>query len=188
MPDLMTTFKFSLEVGGIQLGTFRKASGVASETEVIEFKEMTKEGKMIIRKVPGPMKWDDITLERRMDSTRDLWEWRKKVEEATSTAPAATARCGLVPTAAQSRSGHTRRASRTSPLPWARDALRAAGAGVRASVSRSAAVKPSAPSCTAAAMDAVTRPLVRMRRRRKARSVTTSTTSPLVIASSTPPE
>jgi phage tail-like protein len=36
---------------------------------------------MIIRKVPGLLKWEDITLERRMDSTRDLWEWRKKVED-----------------------------------------------------------------------------------------------------------
>ncbi len=37
------------------------------------------------------------------------------------------------------RAGHTRRASRVRPRPCARDACRAAGAGVRASVSRSAA-------------------------------------------------
>ena len=81
MPDLMTTFKFALEVGGVQLGTFKKATGVVSETEIIEYKEMTKDGQMIIRKVPGPMKWEDITLERRLDASRDLWEWRKKVED-----------------------------------------------------------------------------------------------------------
>jgi phage tail-like protein len=25
------------------------------------------------------MKWDDITLERRIDSSQTLWEWRKQV-------------------------------------------------------------------------------------------------------------
>jgi len=34
---------------------------------------------MIIRKQPGAMKWSDITLERRIDSSHDLWEWRKQV-------------------------------------------------------------------------------------------------------------
>jgi phage tail-like protein len=79
MPDLMTTFSFALEIEGVNLGTFRKCSGVESETETIEFKEATKDGKMLIRKVPGAMKWANITLERRIDSTTDLWEWRKQV-------------------------------------------------------------------------------------------------------------
>src|SRR4051794_30212646 len=79
MPDLMTTFNFVLEIGGVQLATFRKCSGVESETETIEYKEATKDGQMIIRKVPGAMKWSDITLERRVDNSPALWEWRKMV-------------------------------------------------------------------------------------------------------------
>ncbi len=59
---------------------------------------------------------------------------------------------------------------------------------MRASVSRSASMIERAPVCTATATDAVTSPWVRMRRRKYARSVATSTTSPLVTASSTPPE
>jgi phage tail-like protein len=76
VPDLTTTFKFALQVDGVDLGYFRKCSGIESETETIEFKEATKDGQMIIRKVPGAMKWADITLERRIDSSRALWEWR----------------------------------------------------------------------------------------------------------------
>jgi phage tail-like protein len=79
MPDLLTTFSFVLEVDSVELATFRKCSGVESETETIEFKEATKDGKMIIRKAPGAMKWADITLERRVDSSKALWEWRKQV-------------------------------------------------------------------------------------------------------------
>jgi phage tail-like protein len=81
MPDLMTTFSFILEIDNVEMASFRKCSGVESETETIEYKEATKDGKMIIRKVPGAMKWSDITLERRIDNSKALWEWRKQVEE-----------------------------------------------------------------------------------------------------------
>jgi phage tail-like protein len=79
MPDLMTTFSFAVEIQGVTLGFFKKCSGVESETETIEFKESTKDGKMIIRKVPGAMKWANIVLERRIDTSKALWEWRKQV-------------------------------------------------------------------------------------------------------------
>ncbi len=79
MPDLSPSFIFVLEVDSVQLASFRKVSGIESETETIEYKEATKDGKMIIRKVPGAMKWSDITLERRIDNSQDLWNWRKKV-------------------------------------------------------------------------------------------------------------
>jgi phage tail-like protein len=81
MPDLMTTFAFVLEIDGVEMASFRKCSGVEAETETIEYKEATKDGKMIIRKVPGAMKWSDITLERRVDESKALWDWRKQVEE-----------------------------------------------------------------------------------------------------------
>ena len=79
MPDLSTTFKFALSVDNVNIGYFRKCAGIESETEIIEFKESTEQGKMIIRKVPGAMKWSDITLDRRLDTTTALWEWRKQV-------------------------------------------------------------------------------------------------------------
>jgi phage tail-like protein len=81
MPDLTPTFIFVLEIDSVEMGSFRKCSGIESETETIEYKEATKEGRMIIRKVPGAMKWSDITLERRIDETTSLWEWRKQVIE-----------------------------------------------------------------------------------------------------------
>ncbi len=81
MPDLTPSFIFVLEIDSVEMGSFRKCSGIESETETIEYKEATKEGRMIIRKVPGAMKWSDITLERRIDGSRSLWEWRKQVIE-----------------------------------------------------------------------------------------------------------
>jgi len=79
MPDLTPSFIFVLEIDSVEMGSFRKCAGIESETETIEYKEATKDGRMIIRKVPGAMKWSDITLERRIDETTSLWEWRKQV-------------------------------------------------------------------------------------------------------------
>jgi phage tail-like protein len=81
MPDLITTFKFALQIDNVNMGYFKKCSGIESETEIIEHKEATEKGRMIIRKVPGAMKWGDITLDRRIDTSRELWEWRKEVIE-----------------------------------------------------------------------------------------------------------
>lgn len=81
MPDLLTTFSFHVELDGVDIGSFKEASGVDSETEVIEYKEASKDGVMIIRKIPGALKWSDIALKRRIDASTALWEWRKQVEE-----------------------------------------------------------------------------------------------------------
>jgi phage tail-like protein len=70
---------FSLEVEGLSLGSFPRVSGIGSETEVIEFKQTGPDGRMIIRKVPGATKWSEIVLERRMDVSRVLWDWRQQV-------------------------------------------------------------------------------------------------------------
>ena len=80
MPDVFTTFSFHVELDGVDIGAFKEASGVESETEIIEYKEVTEKGKMIIRKVPGAMKWADITLKKRIDASSHLWEWRQEVE------------------------------------------------------------------------------------------------------------
>jgi phage tail-like protein len=81
MPDLMTTFSFAVEIQGVNLGFFKKCSGVESETETIEFKEAMKNGQIMIRQLPGPQKFSKITLERRIDTSKALWEWRRQVLE-----------------------------------------------------------------------------------------------------------
>ncbi|MFG1609211.1 phage tail protein [Actinoplanes sp. NPDC049265] len=79
MSDLITTQTFVLEIDSVEVGSFRKVSGIESETETIEYKEVNKDGKMIIRKQPGAMKWADINLERRIDVSQVLWNWRKEI-------------------------------------------------------------------------------------------------------------
>ena len=78
--DPIVGFNFGLELSGVVQGYFTEVSGLGSENEVIEHK-ITKEGKEIVRKIPGRLKWGDITLKRGVTSTMDMWEWRKQVED-----------------------------------------------------------------------------------------------------------
>jgi len=77
---LLTTFSFHVEIDQLDIGAFKEASGVDSETEIIEYKEVGPNGKMIIKKVPGAMKWADITLKKCIDTSLYLWDWRHQVE------------------------------------------------------------------------------------------------------------
>jgi phage tail-like protein len=54
--------------------------GVGSETEVIESKVIGPGGQEIIRKIPGRLKYLDITLEREITDNLDLARWRELVE------------------------------------------------------------------------------------------------------------
>lgn len=80
MADQLASFRFQIEVSGIIKGAFTEAAGLGSEQEVVEHKIM-QEGKEIVRKIPGRLKWGDITLKRGITDNMDFWDWRKMVEE-----------------------------------------------------------------------------------------------------------
>ncbi|MCA0457961.1 MAG: phage tail protein [Chloroflexi bacterium] len=81
--DPMIGFHFSLEVSGKVNGYFTEVSGIGSETELIEHKIVSKTGEPLIRKVPGRLKWGDITLKRGITGSMDAYEWRKLVEQGS---------------------------------------------------------------------------------------------------------
>jgi phage tail-like protein len=75
-----TSFRFKVDVQGAVQGSFRECGGLGSETELIEGKE-SKDGKLVYMKIPGALKWENITLKRGITDSMDVWDWRKKVEE-----------------------------------------------------------------------------------------------------------
>ena len=78
--DPLVSFSFYVEIQGAITGTFRECSGLGSETELIETKESDK-GKLRYMKVPGALKWENISLKRGITDSMDIWKWRKQVEE-----------------------------------------------------------------------------------------------------------
>ena len=73
-------FHFSLELQGKVAGYFTECSGIGSEHEVVEHKVVTADGHQVVKKIPGRLKWENITLKKGITSKMDIWDWRSKVE------------------------------------------------------------------------------------------------------------
>ncbi|HLJ54920.1 MAG TPA: phage tail protein [Chthonomonadaceae bacterium] len=72
---------FGIEFQGQVTGAFRECTGLGSENEVVEYKASGEKGEFVIKKVPGRMKWNNITLRRGITDAMDMWKWRKLIED-----------------------------------------------------------------------------------------------------------
>ena len=83
MPDKdpLVSAWFGVEFQGQVVGAFRECTGLGSENEVVEYKASGPKGEQVIKKVPGRLKWNNITLKRGITDAMDMWKWRKLVEE-----------------------------------------------------------------------------------------------------------
>jgi len=78
--EAFSSYSFYLEVDGLTEAVFREASGIGSTSEVIENRQSTKDGKTIVVKTPGNLKWDDLSLKRGFSTDTKLYDWRALVE------------------------------------------------------------------------------------------------------------
>lgn len=74
-------FHFAIDIQGVVKGFFTECSGLGSEHEVIEHKVVNEGAQEIVQKIPGRLKWENITLKRGITSNMDIWKWRKQVED-----------------------------------------------------------------------------------------------------------
>jgi phage tail-like protein len=78
--DPLVGFHYGIEVQDKVKGYFTECSGLGSEHEIIEHKVVTEKGKELVFKVPGRLKWENVTLKRGITDSMDIWDWRKEVE------------------------------------------------------------------------------------------------------------
>ena len=83
--DPLLGFCFSLDFGGKIKGYFTECSGLSSENEVVEHKVVTETGQEVVQKIPGRLKWNDVTLKRGVTGEMDIWDWRASVEKGDMT-------------------------------------------------------------------------------------------------------
>lgn len=79
--DPLIGFHFGVDVQGVVKGYFTECSGLGSENELIEQKVVNEKGQEVVLKLPGRLKWDNITLKRGITSSMDIWQWRKQVTD-----------------------------------------------------------------------------------------------------------
>ncbi|HNP70992.1 MAG TPA: phage tail protein [Kouleothrix sp.] len=79
--DPMVGFQFGIDFKDKVTGYFTECSGLESETEVVEHKVVGAKGQAIVQKVPGRLKFGNITLKRGITADTQIWLWRQKVEQ-----------------------------------------------------------------------------------------------------------
>ncbi|MDQ3989947.1 MAG: phage tail protein [Actinomycetota bacterium] len=80
LPDLDSSVghSFGLEVDGIVIKQINEASGLKLEQDVIELKQnSSKDGKYIIKKLPGRPKAGEVTLTRGLTADKAFEDWIK---------------------------------------------------------------------------------------------------------------
>ncbi len=89
--DPLLGFQFKLTLEGKIAGYFTEVSGVGSEHEIVEHSVVNESGVEMVMKIPGRLKWQDVTLKRGITTNMEIWEWREecvkgKVEDARTNA------------------------------------------------------------------------------------------------------
>jgi phage tail-like protein len=79
--DPLISAWFSIEFQGQVSGAFRECEGLGSSNEVVEYKASGEKGEYVVKKVPGRLVWNNITLKRGITDSMDMWKWRKLVEQ-----------------------------------------------------------------------------------------------------------
>ncbi len=79
--DPYPAFKFYVEIGNITHAVFSECSGLEAEVEVMEYEEGGWND--YVHKLPGRVKYSDITLKRGVATSDDLWEWYEKTLQGT---------------------------------------------------------------------------------------------------------
>jgi phage tail-like protein len=89
--DPLVNFNFKVEIDGIVRAAFHEASGLDSTVAVIEHREGGEN--LTLRKLPGQVKYTNISLKWGMTDDTDLYQWHRQWVDGD---PAATRRNGSI--------------------------------------------------------------------------------------------
>lgn len=73
--DPFAQFNFIVELDGIQVAGFTEVGGIATESDMIEYREGADTP--TVRKLPGLLTYTNITLKKGYTTNTELWDWRK---------------------------------------------------------------------------------------------------------------
>jgi phage tail-like protein len=71
--DPYRSYNFKLEIQGVTEGHFTECSGMGVKVHAIRYREGGTN--QVVRCLPGPVEYGDITLRYGLTRSRDLWEW-----------------------------------------------------------------------------------------------------------------
>ncbi|MFI6449270.1 phage tail protein [Kitasatospora sp. NPDC050543] len=76
--DALSSHTFAVELGNFQVETVQAVSGLTLGQDVIETRQVSPTGELIIRKQPGAQKAGEITVTRGLDKSTAFTDWIKQ--------------------------------------------------------------------------------------------------------------
>jgi len=71
--DPYRSYNFKLEIQGVTEGHFTECSGMGIKIHAIRYREGGTN--QVVRCLPGPVEYGDITLRYGLTRTREMWDW-----------------------------------------------------------------------------------------------------------------
>ncbi|MBO0655863.1 phage tail protein [Streptomyces triculaminicus] len=75
--DTFSSSTFAIELGKFQVETVQDVSGLTLEQDVVEVRQVSATGELIVRKQPGARRTGEITITRGMDKSTAFTDWIK---------------------------------------------------------------------------------------------------------------
>jgi phage tail-like protein len=66
-------YNFKLEIQGVTEAHFTECSGLGVRVNTIQYREAG--GGQVVRRLPGPVEYADVTLRYGLTQSAELWEW-----------------------------------------------------------------------------------------------------------------
>ena len=79
--DIYRNYNFVLKIQGQDAAYFTEVSGLSVDVETIEYREGG--GAPAVRKLPGRVKYGDVTLKWGLTQNRELTDWLKNIAQGT---------------------------------------------------------------------------------------------------------
>ena len=79
--DPLVNYHFAVMIDGMVIGQFRECEGLSINVKVIEHRSMAPDGKVVYRKLPGQISYDDIVLKRGKIQDGVFWDWIAQVQK-----------------------------------------------------------------------------------------------------------
>jgi phage tail-like protein len=79
--ETLIAMRWHLETDGITDAVFKEVTGLDTEHQVVEVTHAGPKGTNTIYKIPGNIKYSNVVFRRGLTDNKQLYEWRKLVED-----------------------------------------------------------------------------------------------------------
>jgi phage tail-like protein len=76
--DPLSTHIFGVQLGGYNVESIKEISNLTVDQDVVEYKQVTEQGKLIVRKQPGARLPGEVTITRGLDQSGAFTNWIKE--------------------------------------------------------------------------------------------------------------